>query len=175
MTTTARVAFATIVTLGSWINLVQADEPPLDARTAFAKLKTLEGEWKITHEDGKHGTKELKEVFKVTAAGSTVMETQHQGTGHEMVTMYHLDGKDLLVTHYCAAGNQPRLKLDLKASKPDSYVFVFDGGTNLNPDKDMHIHGLKLNFLENGKVEAEWEGWMDGKKGDTVKFPMSRK
>ena len=70
-------------------------------------IKKLEGEWKVTGGDEHHG-KEGKVTYKVTAAGSTLMETQFPGTGHEMVTMYHLDGDELKATHYCAAGNQPR-------------------------------------------------------------------
>jgi hypothetical protein len=175
MTTSARVAFATLVLVGSGIvsQLSAADEPSagVEAKAAFDRLKKLEGEWKVA---GHGGHPDAKNIFKVTAAGSTLMETQHVGTGHEMINMYHLDGKDLRVTHYCAAGNQPRLKLDLKASKPDFYSFVFDGGTNMNPDKDMHIHAFRMTFLEGGKIESEWDGYIDGKKSDTVKFPMSR-
>ena len=51
-------------------------------------------------------------VYKLTGAGSALVETQFPGTGHEMVSVYHLDGDDLRMTHYCAAGNQPRVKLD---------------------------------------------------------------
>ncbi len=28
-----------------------------------------------------------------------------------MITMFHMDGDRLLMTHYCGAGNQPRMKL----------------------------------------------------------------
>jgi hypothetical protein len=176
MTFSARVAFAVLVVVGSanasrWT--IAADEPVtgIEAKTAFDRLKKLEGEWKVPgHGDHPAG----KVIYKVTAAGSTLMETQFPGSSHEMVTMYHLDGKDLKVTHYCAAGNQPRLKLDLKASKPDFYSFVFDGGTNLNPDKDMHIHAFRVKVLEDGKLESEWDGYIDGKLSHCEKFPMSR-
>ena len=170
MTTSARVACALLgltVAMGpAWAG----DGEGVEAKVAFDRLKKLEGEWKA--EAKGHPT--VKVIYKVTAAGSTLMETQFPGTGHEMVTMYHLDGKDLKVTHYCAAGNQPRMKLDLKASKPDHLTFVFDGGTNLDVTKDHHIHGLQIKFLEDGKVESEWEGYMDGKPGESMKFPMTR-
>jgi hypothetical protein len=102
------------------------------------------------------------------------METHCPGVKQEMVTMYHLDGKNLLMTHYCAAGNQPRMKLDLKNSKPDYYSFVFDGGTNLDPAKDMHIHAFRIKFLEGDKIETEWESFIDGKKADLIEFQLSR-
>ena len=45
-------------------------------------------------------------VYSVIAAGSAVHEHMFPGGPHEMVTVYHLDGPDLLLTHYCAAGNK---------------------------------------------------------------------
>ena len=173
MTTSARVACASLGFLGLLfaIGPVRGDDEGVGAKAAFDRLKTLKGEWNVAGADGHPGS---KVIYKLTAAGTTVMETQMPGTGHEMVTMYHLDGDDLKATHYCAAGNQPRLKLDRKASKPDSYSFVFDGGTNLDASKDMHIHSFRIKFLEGGKVESEWDGYMDGKMAGTTKFPMSR-
>jgi hypothetical protein len=54
-------------------------------------------------------------------------------------------------------------------------VFVFDGGSNLDPAKDMHIHGLTVNFQEDGKVDCQWEASMDGKKAGTTHFELSQK
>jgi hypothetical protein len=172
MTTSARVACALLGLVVGIGPVLAGEEEGVEAKVAFARLKKLEGEWKVAGHD--EHDKSSKIIYKVTAAGSSLMETEHPGSSHEMVTIYHLDGKNLLATHYCAAGNQPRLKLDLKGSKPDLYSFVFDGGTNLDASKDMHIHGLRIKFLEDGKVEAEWDGFIDGKLSDTVKFVMSR-
>jgi hypothetical protein len=175
MTTTARVACALLGLFATIGPALAADEEGIEAKTAFDRMKKLEGEWNLIGGEEHHGDKINKKViYKVTGAGSALMETQFPGNKHEMVTMYHLDGKDLLVTHYCAAGNQPRMKLDRKGSKPDEYSFVFDGGTNLDPAKDMHIHSLRIKFLEGGKVESEWESYVDGKRADSHKFPMSR-
>lgn len=165
----AAMLFLAIPAMGS-------DEEGIDAKVAFARMKTLAGSWKPSGpNDHGHGDEgHAKVIYQVTAAGSSLMQTQFPGEKHEMVTMYHLDGKDLLAVHYCAAGNQPRLKLDRKASKPDDLVFVFDGGTNLDVAKDTHIHVLRVKFLADGKVEEEWDGYTDGKKADCVKIPMSR-
>ena len=54
-------------------------------------------------------------VIKVTAGGSAVHETLFPGSAHEMVSVYHLDGADLVMTHFCALGNQPRMKADPKS------------------------------------------------------------
>jgi hypothetical protein len=154
----------------------------VDAKSAFAKIKTLVGEWK-SEISGGHGPKgggqhekeEAVVTYRLTGAGSALIETQFPGTGHEMVTVYHLDGDDLRMTHYCAAGNQPRLKLDRANSAPDHLVFVFDGGSNLDPQKDMHIHGLQISFEKDGHVKSGWEGYMEGKSGGITTFAMTRK
>ncbi len=156
----------------------------VDAKTAFKRVKSLAGTWNVElqsdktpeknkEEGDKHGRKE-KVVFKLTAGGSAVTETQHPGSAMEMVSVYHLNGDDLSMTHYCALGNQPRVKLDKSKSTPEHLVFVFDGGTNLDAKKDMHIHGLTITFHQDGRVTSAWEGYEGGKSSGTMSFLMSR-
>jgi hypothetical protein len=143
----------------------RGDEPKsgIDAKTAFARLKALAGEWKV-EEGGEHGSDVgTKVIYRVTAAGSALVEEQFPGTSHEMVSVYHLDGDDLRMTHYCAAGNQPRMRLDRNASTPDVLVFSFDGGTNLDPAKDLHIHEAKIHLKSPKRVEGYWIAYKDGK------------
>jgi hypothetical protein len=161
-----------------------AAKPGVDAKTAFARIKTLAGNWKsqasmepnVEHskEKGEDHNGEASVTYKVTGAGSAFVETQFPGSSHEMVSVYHMDGDDLRMTHYCAAGNQPRVKLDRANSKPDELIFVFDGGTNFDPQKDHHIHGVKITFHEDGKVTSAWESYMGGKKAATATFLMTR-
>jgi hypothetical protein len=166
-----------------------ADDTPakdgIEAKEAFTKLKTLVGSWtsKTAHGEKEEAKKEHGEempddvavTFKLTGAKSALIETQFPGKPHEMVSVYHLDGKDLRMTHYCAAGNQPRMKLDLANSTPDEFIFVFDGGSNLDPEKDMHIHGVRIKFEKDGHVKSAWEGYTGGKKAGTTTFNMTRK
>src|SRR5262245_32281969 len=77
----------------------------------FAALKGLVGDWVVLGKDGKP-TDAIVSSFRVTAGGNTVQETLFPGTDKEMVTMYHLDGEDLVLTHYCMLGNQPRLRAE---------------------------------------------------------------
>jgi hypothetical protein len=164
----------------------------IEAKAAFEKLKTLVGSWtgKTTHDEKKEEAKkeheeakkehedampeEVSESFKLTGAGSALVQTQFPGMPHEMVSVYHLDRKELLMTHYCAARNQPRLKLDRAKSTPDELIFVFDGGTNFDPEKDMHIHGLRIKFEKDGHVKSEWEAYTNGKKAGTSTFDLIR-
>jgi hypothetical protein len=156
----------------------KAAKAGVDAKTAFAKIKTLVGEWKseISGEHAKEeGQHEAAVTYRLTGAGSALVETQFPGTGHEMVSVYHLDGDDLRMTHYCAAGNQPHMKLDRANSAPDHLIFLFDGGTNLDAQKDHHIHGLEITFQQDGQVKSAWEGYADGKSAGITAFAMTRK
>jgi hypothetical protein len=68
-----------------------------------------------------------------SAGGSVVMETMMAGTDYEMINMYHLDGDDLVLTHYCAGGNQPTMRLDRAKATATELPFVFTGGPTSTP------------------------------------------
>lgn len=154
------------------------DEAALDARAVFEKLKTLEGSWtgtaSGTGEDGEPVERPVREQFRVSGAGSVVMEIMFEGSEHEMINMYHLDGDDLLVTHYCAGGNQPQMKLDTAALAEGRIHFDFIGGTNLDPAADPHIHSATLLEVGDSRLESSWGGWMGGKPAGETSFVLER-
>src|SRR3954454_8312886 len=90
---------------------VPAADPAPVKQSAFDKLKKLAGTWVAADEKGQP-TAQVVSGFKVVSAGSAVQENIFPGTDHEMVSVYFKDGQDVLMTHYCALGNQPQMKLD---------------------------------------------------------------
>jgi hypothetical protein len=140
-----------------------ADAPTTTAPThaGLDRLKKLAGTWVEADKDGKP-TDKVVSVIKVTAAGSAVQETNFPGDPMEMVSLYHLDKGDLVMTHYCALGNQPRMKADPKAPA-NQIKWVFAGGTNLDPAKDMHMHGATVTFVDDDHIEVAGEAWENGK------------
>jgi hypothetical protein len=138
--------------------------------SGLERLKKLAGEWVATDPQGKP-TSQVVSVFKITAGGSAVHETIFPGTPHEMVTLYHLDGQDLVLTHYCAAGNQPHMKADPKSS-PKQLRFQFAGGSNLNADKDMHMHEGSITWIDDDHIEWSWVGYKDGKPASDHKVAL---
>jgi hypothetical protein len=157
-----------------------ADKPDAPAATranhpGLERLKKLAGEWVATDAQGKP-TAQVVSVYKVTAAGSAVQETIFPGQPHEMVTLYHLDRGDLILTHYCALGNQPRMKADPK-SPANKIDFKFAGGSNFDPAKDMHMHEGSITFIDDDHIEWTWAAYQDGKPaGDhKVSLKLARK
>lgn len=141
----------------------------VDAKAAFEKLKGLAGDW-----SGTAGEVSMPVIYKVSSNGNVVMETLFAGTDHEMITMYHMEGGDLVGTHYCAIGNQPRFKLDLAKSTPTELVFAFDGGTNFDPAKDGHIHEGKIGFAGDDKLHAAWAFYVEGKQVERKELQLTR-
>jgi hypothetical protein len=150
---------------------VSAPAGKVDAKAAFEKLKGLAGEWQ-----GKAGEEGMPATvtYRVTSNGSVVMETLMPGTDHEMITMYHMAGNELVATHYCSAGNQPHLKLDSEKSTPTQLVFAFDGGTNIDPAKDGHIHQGQINLGADGQLESIWTFYAGGQKARSMDFHLTR-
>jgi hypothetical protein len=165
-------AVIAVLGLSAW-----AEEPKHEGGKSpgLDKIKKLTGTW-VAADDKGQPTDQVVSVFKVTAAGSAVQETIFPGAGHEMVSVYHQDGKDVVMTHYCAMGNQPKMKLD-PASTDKELKFVFAGGTNLDPAKDMHMHEGSIKWIDDDHIEWSWTGYQGDKpaKGHGISMKLVRK
>jgi hypothetical protein len=143
------------------------DHPPAKAsptHPGLERLKGLAGTWVEADKDGKP-TDKVVSVVRVTAGGSAVHETLFPGQPMEMVSVYHVDGPDLVMTHYCVLGNQPRMKADPK-SPANQIRWQFAGGTNLDPAKDTHMHAAIVTFIDDNHIEIAGEAWEGGKPSD---------
>lgn len=164
------LAFASsLVLLGACQSMSGACKtmPPDQAQAAFARLKSLEGRWTG---QARHGGDPfpVEVSYHVTAAGSAVEEKLFVGTEHEMVTMYHMDGDELMLTHYCAAGNQPSMVARCDPNL-DVLRFTFSRATNMKSNDEMHMHAGQIHFLDADHIEAVWSGMSEGKPvGDAV-------
>jgi hypothetical protein len=147
---------------------------PVSGATALETLKTLAGNWEGTAGDGDQSFPAQVE-YRIASGGTVVMETLFPGTPHEMISMYHMDGDNLVMTHYCALGNQPRMRLDAARSSREHLVFAFVGGTNMDPKRDGHIHSGEIRVQPDGKVTSSWAYYEAGKEQGTKNFSLTRK
>jgi hypothetical protein len=151
--------------------VVAASAAPADGKAALERLKSLAGEWQGTAETENGPAAAAR--YEVGSGGSIVRELLFPGTDHEMLSVYHLVGGELVMTHYCALGNQPRMKL--KAAGGDDLVFDFDGGTNFAPEKDAHVHNGHIRFVSPDRVEHGWTFFAGGKSAGEKKLYLTRK
>jgi hypothetical protein len=138
------------------------------ADAVFEQMKGLAGTWDAETPNGPATIN-----YRVGSAGSVVIEELFPGTDHEMMTVYHLDGDELVATHYCAAGNQPRFKLDPASIALGGFHFAFAGGSNMQPG-DGHVHEGTIRIVDADHVEATWTSWKDGKPDHEMTFSMTR-
>jgi len=139
--------------------------PPADpaahaaADASFARLAALQGEW-VDVDGAMVPRGEMLVTYKVSAAGSAVVETLFPGQEHEMITVYTREGQDLVLTHYCALGNQPRMRATRLGG--DVLQFEFDGGAGIDPARDEHMHSGRIEFVSADELRTEWQGWSGG-------------
>ena len=143
------------------------------ASPALEKLKGLAGDW-VAAEDSEVVKKgDLVARYAVTAGGSAVVETVFPGSPHEMVTVYHADGPDLVLTHYCVEGNQPRMRA--REASGSRFDFEFDGGTNIDPRRDRHMHSATVELVGVDEIQTVWTELADAKPVFVVKSHLVRK
>jgi len=65
-----------------------------------------------------------------------------------MTSVYHLDGNDLRLTHFCGAQNQPRLKAERIDLDNKAIDFSFVDITNLHSPDAPHVHGLEIHLID---------------------------
>jgi hypothetical protein len=149
------------------------DAPAKTASAGLERLKSLAGEW-VAAEDGEMVKKgDLVARYAVTAGGSAVIETVFPGQAHEMVTVYHAEGGDLVLTHYCTEGNRPRMRAR-NAAGP-RFDFAFDGGTHIDPKRDRHMHSAWLEVMGADEIRNQWTELAEGKTVLVVKSHLVRR
>jgi hypothetical protein len=100
---------------------------------AWERLKSaLPGSWTMP---GKSGPFVVS--YRLVSAGSALVEEWGAGTPHETLTVFYPDGAESWLTHYCAQGNQPRLRV--AEASADTVVFRFVDVTNRQRGQDMLV------------------------------------
>ena len=154
--------------------LVFADEhkSSVTANPQFDKMKTLDGSWVGAFvESGKEYPATSR--FQTVSDGSALMAWLGEGTPEEMVTIFHMDGQNLMGTHYCAAHNQPRF-VAVPGGDPDRVVFQFKDGTNIGAH-DGHMKGVTFIFDGPDHHMEDWTYVDKQGKESTSRFDFKRK
>jgi hypothetical protein len=167
-----RIILLTTFVFGS-VALLVAEEKlsKVASSPAYDKMKTLVGSCEgAANEHGQQLPTNAR--FQLISDGSALAGWLAEGTPHEMVTMFHLDGDQLMATHYCSAHNQPRMVLVMDGDG-NRLVFKFKDGTNIQPDAG-HMNQISFVFDGPNHHIEEWTYLQDGKE-DTTRFDFRRK
>ena len=129
-----------------------------DSNAAFSRLKTLVGEWEADTGMGK-----VHVSYELIAGGTALVERESSDKMPAMLTVYYVDGGRLLLTHYCMAGNQPRMQAHRFDAATGEMEFQFLDATNLASPGAGHMHNARIRVLDDQHYSAAWQFYEDGK------------
>jgi hypothetical protein len=139
---------------------------PSDAQKSFDKLKTLAGSWEGTvstqpptpEMDGK----QVHASLRVTSMGNAIMhEMTGAGRPDDPITMLYLDNDRLLLTHYCDAGNRPRMTGKISADgKTVEFEFLDVAGST----QYGHMHHAVFTEIDANHHIEDWTYMQPGDK-----------
>ena len=130
---------------------------------ALARLKTLVGDWTGKTKEGQP----VKVTYRAISNGTCVEETIHAADAMDMVSVYCPDRDGVMMTHYCAGNNQPRMRTR-DSGDGGRMVFTFVDATNLADPKAGHMKNLVMVFEGKDRLIQEWTWSADGKDGTEI-------
>lgn len=132
---------------------------------ALVFFKDLKGTWSI-----QSGEKKLsaKVVYDLASRDSIVTEY----FGKEL-SVFHLDGEELLMTHFCNRGSHPRLKLK-QGGATGVVEFEMLDITNLkDPASGSHVQRVRYQLLQPNQLNLEII-WRKGNTEETEKYLLTK-
>lgn len=143
---------------------------PQHVSPAFDTMRSLAGEWNGTMDNGAT----LTNTIRLVSNGTAVEETFSNAHDTQMVTLYTSDGDKLAMTHYCSAGNQPRMETPPLKTGDKEFPFTMTGITNLSKPDEGHMAALTMKVEDKNHFTEAWTWNEAGKPGTTV-FHFTRK
>jgi hypothetical protein len=161
--------FLALASIG-FSGLLSAHTSESTVTAAFEKLRALRGQWEGTYvwSGARAASGTMGANYYITGNGSAVVENLTMGDEPSMTSVYHLDGRDLRMTHFCAAQNQPRLKAADIDPDITQVTFSFVDITNLRAPSAGHVEGLEVRFLEPDHIALLFRFKGDGKESDEL-------
>ena len=139
--------------------------------SGFDRLKTLVGTWEAAVPQG--GT--LTNTIRLVSNGTALEEIFQSKEDDQMVSLYTADGNRLAMTHYCAAGNQPRMETLAITGDQKEFDFSFTGITNLMNPNAGHMHHLVIQIADQDHFTEQWTWRENGKeRTNTLHFKRSK-
>jgi len=163
-----RIAGSIALLIAVFFLIARASEPGKEM-ASMEKMKSLVGHWEGKDKEGKP----IQLTYHLVSGGSTLVERMDHGEHKDgMITVYHLDGNDVMLTHYCSMGNQPRMRA--VGSDAGSISFSFVDGTNMKSE-DPHMHKLTISWKDVDHIVQEWTMQSEGKDSPPIIFELERK
>jgi hypothetical protein len=155
---------------------------PSDAEKSFALLKSMAGTWQgpvaTDPKQDDMNAPAVQVTLRVTSRGNALVhEMQAAGTPADParydhpVTMLYLDGDRLLLTHYCDAGNRPRM---VARSSSDAKKVEFDFLDLSGGNEYGHMYHAVFTIIDANHHTEDWTYMMPGDKPMHARLDLQR-
>ena len=131
---------------------------PSAAENSFATMKALAGTWqgRVTTDPPtpEADNKAVEVSLRVTSMGNALVhEMTLEGRPDHPVTMFYVDDNRLMLTHYCDAGNRPRMTARTPTQgKTVEFDFLDLSGGN----EHGHMHHALFTVLNRDRHSEDW-------------------
>ena len=154
-----------------------------DAQKSFTQLKTLAGAWEgpattdPPQPEWGNGTT-LQVSLRVTSRGNALVHEMHEtgkpddpARSDHPLTMLYLDSDRLYLTHYCDAGNRPRM---VARTSPDGKTVEFDFIDLSGGNQYGHMYHAVFTIIDANHHIEEWTYMMPGDKPVRARMDLKR-
>ena len=154
-----------------------------DSQKTFTALKALAGKWQgpvtaIPPQKNWGDDKPTQVTMRVTSRGNAIVHEMHDPSVADdpakydhPVTMFYLDDNRLLLTHYCDAGNRPRM---VAKTAPDGKTVDFDFLDVAGDTAYGHMQHAKFTIIDANHHIEDWTYLMPGDKPVTGHLELKR-
>jgi hypothetical protein len=153
-----------------------AGQPVSADAKAFENLKTLAGSWagRVTTTPRVPALEGTVAQFslRVTSRGNALAhEVSLAGLPDHPLTMFYLDQGRVTLTHYCDAGNRPRL---VGRMSPDGRTLEFDFLDLSGGNERGHMHRAVFTFIDGDHHTEDWTYMQPGDVPVRAHFDLRR-
>jgi hypothetical protein len=156
---------------------------PSEADKSFTLLKSLAGNWQgrvtvdppVPEMDGTP----MQISLRVTSRGNALVHEMHEAGKPDdpakfdhPLTMLYLDGDHLYLTHYCDAGNRPRM---VARSSQDGKIVEFDFLDLSGGNAYGHMYHAVFTTIDANHHIEDWTYMMPGDKPMHAHMDLQRK
>jgi hypothetical protein len=147
-----------------------------DTQKSFDQLKTLAGAWEghvtTTPPHLEMDGKSVQGTLRVTSMGNAILhEMRGAGRPDDPITMLYLDGDRLMLTHYCDAGNRPRMTGKMS---PDGKTVEFDFLDVAGSTQYGHMHHAVFTMIDANHHTEDWTYMQPGDKPVRAHMDLQR-
>ena len=146
------------------------------AQKSFEQLKSLAGSWEgqvsVNPPNPEIDNKHVQLSLRVTSMGNAMVhEMRGEGRPDDPITMLYMDGDRLVLTHYCDAGNRPRM---VGTVSPDGKSVDFSFLDVSGSTQYGHMHHALFTVIDANHHTEDWTYMMPGDKPMRAHFDLTR-